>query len=67
MSDTWSPSVGFSESAVAKSESFFSSFSDAATSLTRAESIAGSVTRETSSRVAEVICITPLLFVHSFI
>ncbi len=49
------------------SGSFGASFSDAATSLTRAESIAGSVTRETSSRVAEVICITPLLFVHSFI
>jgi len=39
-------------------------FSDAATSETRAESIAGSVTSETSISFAAVMCITPSLLFH---
>ncbi len=55
ISDTFSSCVVLS-SAVAKSESSFgASFSDAATSLTRAESIAGSVTKEFGAEIIDEI------------
>ena len=61
VSDTCSPSVvGCSDSTGAGSE-FFSSSSDAATSATLAESIAGSVTRLTSTSLLEVMDIVPFL------